>query len=390
MADTGGYNWLYNELKKRYPDWSEDQLLRAAYPQYFANQEAERKAREEQDAAAKQGLIGTGAQVAGTVGGVAGGKYLAEALAGKAEEEIAKEALSEAATEGFSNAAGSTGSQAIDAAVAGNPEFNPLTQSLVAEMGPTPFYVPAAVAIQTALSAKSGYDMLRGKGQWDPKDDPMGAIGRGGLAIATGGLSEVANFGLNGHKSTQDYQNERRGNLAEREIGGLANFEKNSAAQNGSIVRNADAPESAYDYISSLGMYETFGNDWDKYDLATKAKIVKGLMDAKILRQDHGDTLIQHGLGEGGDQAKSIRDQILAGTLNVDPGANPYTTKPAVAQTAMQPAVAQTAMQPADQKVTDQVLQSAGNRSGWVWDPVTRTWKSRGGSSLLTQALIGS
>lgn len=49
-----------------------------------------------------------------------------------------------------------------------------------------------AIIAQTALSAKSAYDMLKGKGQWDPKDDPMGAIGRGGLALATGGLSELA------------------------------------------------------------------------------------------------------------------------------------------------------------------------------------------------------
>lgn len=58
-----------------------------------------------------------------------------------------------------------------------------------AQMGPTPAYIPAAVAISTILAGKAGLDMLNGK---TPKG-ASGKFGRAQLGWATGGLSEVGN-----------------------------------------------------------------------------------------------------------------------------------------------------------------------------------------------------
>lgn len=62
----GQYNWLYQALKEQYPDWSEDQLLRGAYSDYFTERDAEQKSRKLQDEMAKDSLIQTGASAVGS------------------------------------------------------------------------------------------------------------------------------------------------------------------------------------------------------------------------------------------------------------------------------------------------------------------------------------
>lgn len=102
-----------------------------------------------------------------------------------------------AGTEGLSTA----GTTAADVGGTGSTGLN---AGIAADMGPTPFYIPAAAVITTALAGKAGLDMLKGKSP----SGPAGKFGRGSLAVASGGISEGVNkvgkmFGL-GHKSTRD------------------------------------------------------------------------------------------------------------------------------------------------------------------------------------------
>jgi hypothetical protein len=203
-----------------------------------------------------------------------------------------------------------------------------------AGMGATPAFIPAAVAIQTALSAKSGYDMLRGKAKRindvtlsDIKNDPAGFVGRAGLAVASGGLSELANFGLS-HKSTKQYEAERREDLVNSGVKGLQQFDTVSAnaVTDGkpNVIRDPNATGySAYDDVSALGNYETFGNDWDKYSLEQKAQIAKAIGDRNLYKGDHGDRIITDR-----ETAKTIAQDVLSGKIKVDPGKNPYIRNP--------------------------------------------------------------
>ena len=73
-------------------------------------------------------------------------------------------------------------------------------------MGATPFAVPAAVAAATILGGRYGLRALQGKTKnW--KDASLADnAGRVITGVATGGLSEVANKFLGGHKSTRERQ----------------------------------------------------------------------------------------------------------------------------------------------------------------------------------------
>ena len=203
--------------------------------------------------------------------------------------------------------------------------------------GAAPGYVPAAALAQTILSGRTAYNMLQGRERpitevslSDLAKSPGNTIGRVGLGVATGGLSEVANLGL-AQKSTKQYEAERRQALVDKGQTGLQKFEADSAAQqtNGvpNVIRDPSraGQHSAYDYVSSLGNYETFGDEWDKYDLATKAKITAGIDQAGLYKNDKGDVIVKDPAA-----AQAIAADVMSGKVQADPGENPYIRNPAL------------------------------------------------------------
>jgi hypothetical protein len=182
--------------------------------------------------------------------------------------------------------------------------------------------VPAAVAAQTLLSGKTAYDMLQGDvkpihkmGLSDLKDDPGGLIGRAGLAIATGGLSEIANLGF-GRKSTKDYQRERWGALSDQGINvagydpskqagyEAAGFKDWGSGLNAAMARGEVKPEEVW---GGLGMYETFGNEWlQKAKEDQRRAISQKLLDEQLLTSDKGDVLVRDK-----DRAREIFKEIV-------------------------------------------------------------------------------
>ncbi len=159
---------------------------------------------------------------------------------------------------------------------------------------------------------------LKGKDSWDPKDDPKGAASRASLAIATGGLSEVARyFGVGRHKSTKQYQDERWGKLSDAAQGlKAANHPGNDdgvwktgkyAGQEWSFDKAKDlAKEDPTHFVGVLGNLETFGDEYLGLDPEIQKQIVKQLVDEDLYKSDKGDILIGNK-----DRAKEIYNSIV-------------------------------------------------------------------------------
>lgn len=234
--------------------------------------------------------------------------------------------------------------------------------------GATPLYVPAAVALQTYLSGKSALNMIKGK----TDNSISGIIGRVGLGIATGGLSEVANKFFGGHETTKQTEAKRWGELADDGVTGaaqqatalnsLGDMAGKEVAADGTVKKwnfnDALAGVKAGntgDFLGVYGNYKTFGNDWSTYTPAQQHAIVAGLADAGLYYSNKGDVLISDA-----DKARKIKDSVLAGTVptaintptasaSAGTPANPPTINPAVVASTLRtatPAVTPTVVVP--------------------------------------------
>lgn len=169
------YNSLYYELQKRHPEWTHEQLKRAAYWQYYQRKDAE----DAQKRAEKNQMIaGLGAPVAGAAGTTAGMllvNELAKEAPKVAAEEGAKIAAQEAATtaaqEGATVAATEGGSLA--AAAAG--------------------YVPyiAALIAANKIYERGGKEVFTGQG----KSEDYANVG---IDLLTGTLGNTISTALTG------------------------------------------------------------------------------------------------------------------------------------------------------------------------------------------------
>lgn len=127
---------------------------------------------------------------------------------------------------------------------------------------------------------------------------------------------DPAGFVLNslfGHKSTKDYQNDTWGDAVKQ---GLVSEDvaKNWLSSDGSKeTRTSDqileqAKQDGKQLWGTIGMYQTFGPDWDKYTPDQREQISRGIAQAGIIHSEHGDWFV-----DNPDQAKQIRDNVLGG-----------------------------------------------------------------------------
>lgn len=201
---------------------------------------------------------------------------------------------------------------------------------------------------------KNGAGYLRGIGQGAASGAAIGSyFGAPGAGIGAGiggliGLGKVA-FG---HKSTKDYQAERRKALIEQGVTGYEDYANQAALADeeyrreyGHLIENSrgarsDIPddfigidtEGKYgpkgrwineafaatgdfkylqpnDVTGQEGMFSTFGNDWlGKYTEDQRNKIARRLLDEGLLQGDKGDIIIH---SKNQDRAKQIRDEII-------------------------------------------------------------------------------
>ena len=321
------------------------------------NLESEMKARKEQRDAQQQQLdiqkqaaspAGQIAPIAGTIAGTLGAGYIANQAWGSAAGATpgvvsapvtsAGGAAIGAAPSGAGFVSGATGSGTAGAGIGsgaagtlgGSAPSAPVMvggspgvlgvgsagSALAANAGALGVAPLAAIAGATYLGGKSALDMIQGK---EDKSIP-GLIGRGSLAIATGGLSEVAKAFLGNHKTTKQVMKERWDGLAKEGIAGAAE-QKKALDSLGDMSGKDPVTGEKWDFDVALnrvksgetaefngvyGNYKTFGNDWEKYTPEQKAAIVRANAEAGNWVSNKGDVLYK-------DEAKArkIKDEVL-------------------------------------------------------------------------------
>lgn len=154
--------------------------------------------------------------------------------------------------------------------------------------------LPAGVALATFLGGRTGLNMLKGK-QKSWKDASLADnAGRVALAGATGGLSEVANKFLGGHKSTKDRQADRWKGLAKD--GKVPDwFLQQSATQDQGVDdrKLASGKLGGRDVWATSGMFDTFGKDWATTgDEMKREQIAKQMLDNKLFDTKKGVTYV--------------------------------------------------------------------------------------------------
>lgn len=181
--------------------------------------------------------------------------------------------------------------------------------------------VGAGILGGTALVGKGAKDLLSGKDTkgWE------GWGGRGSLALATGGLSEVARPFMGG-KSTKDYQRERQQKVIDKGNTGWQDFfgkqplgakDPNDGKWTEGIGAGKkwnmdDAKERAKlnpaEFAGVQGNADTFGDDWFKLDDAKRDSLVKKFLDEDLYHSDKGSILISDGKQ---DRAKQLYNEIM-------------------------------------------------------------------------------
>ena len=147
--------------------------------------------------------------------------------------------------------------------------------------------------------------------------------GRGALAAATMGLSEVARLGGLGRKTTKDYQKERRANVVNDGNRGWANFysqnplndraarevlpEEIKRAEDGSWVR-ADGSWDPREYAGVQGNADTFGDSWFGLNEDQRNNAVTRFRDEGLYHNNKGNVLIADDKQE---RARQIFNEIL-------------------------------------------------------------------------------
>lgn len=256
---------------------------------------------------------------AAALGAKIGMKIAQQKAATQAAQQIAAQQATNAGTQAlFNQGAGeasqlawNSGANAASGAAANSAATTaaPTILGNASAMGAGPI---SAIIAGTALGGKAAYDMLQGK--------KPNLAGRVTLGVATGGLSELANYFLN-HKSTKDFQRERWGKIANSADAPTAAYGKQYLDYLGSDQAKTDAlyPNTfdakkaagtlgAKDVWGSKGMFDTFGGDWlGKYSEDQRSKISQSLIDNNVLTSDHGDTLVSDAA-----KAKTLADAILA------------------------------------------------------------------------------
>ncbi len=267
--------------------------------------------------AAIPGMLGMGGTTAATTAGTAGATT---AGAGTAA------AGTGAATAG-TTAAGTAGTAATGTGTLGS------IGSGLAGIAPYAGPIAGAAAVGYGI-----HNYLKGDDSWDPKDDPMGAIGRGSLALATFGGSEVARMlGIGRHKSTKKYQDERWGKLsqaaqglrsANHPDGGDGTWKTGKyAGQKWSFEKAVDlAKEDPTHFVGVLGNLETFGDEWLGLPPDVQKKVVSRLVNEGLYKSDKGDVLISNK-----DRARQIYEEEKTGsaqpTAATPAGSNPNISK---------------------------------------------------------------
>jgi hypothetical protein len=179
---------------------------------------------------------------------------------------------------------GAAGAEAASPTILGN----------AAGMGVLPL---AGIAAGTYLGGKSAYDLIQGN-----KDNSIpGKIGRGTLAVATGGISELARAsGIFGGKSTKEIE----------------------AGRWGAVGKEGAMPEG-YDYFSGTGGEKSrdekfltpdairmnpdnYNNvpDWDSWDKISQDRFLSTLLKEGKVQEKKG------GIYYDDDRAKSLAEEI--------------------------------------------------------------------------------
>lgn len=127
-----------------------------------------------------------------------------------------------------------------------------------------------------------------------------------GAAILGGGLLGLGGGGMLNHKSTKEYQAERRNALINAGVTGYEDFMKQidpSKDPNYGIApdMNALTPEQVW---GTQGVFDTFRNDWfGKYSEDDRREISRRLIEANMFKSDKGDLIIH---SDNQAQAKQI------------------------------------------------------------------------------------
>jgi len=163
--------------------------------------------------------------------------------------------------------------------------------------------VAGAAGLANLLSVdhmnKNAKGWARGIGQGAASGAALGSffgLPGAGIGAGLGGLLGLGKVAF-GHKSTKDYQNQRRDELLGRDITGYADFinqlpkSVEDDPNYGKVPVMADL--KAEDVWGSNGVFDTFGSDWlGKFSEDERRRISKRLLDEDLFKSDHGDIII--------------------------------------------------------------------------------------------------
>lgn len=177
---------------------------------------------------------------------------------------------------------GGGGGEGLASSAAENAAWNSAADAatgLPTSMGPTPLYVPAAVAVSTALAGKAGLDMLKGK---EPKG-PSGLFGRAQLAVSTGGLSEVGKL-LGFGRGYSNLEEKLREKLAEK---GIKLSGENAWEQNEAFAKSRnEADLLGKDITGAATFYQI--PDWQRAGNDIREKIAQEALTRNLVREHNG------------------------------------------------------------------------------------------------------
>ena len=131
-----------------------------------------------------------------------------------------------------------------------------------------------------------------------------------GIGAGIGGLLGLGKVAF-GHKSTKDYQNQRRDELLGRDITGYADFINQLPKSTADDPNYGKVPVmgdlKAEDVWGSNGVFDTFGSDWlGKYSEDERRRISNRLLEEKLFKSDHGDIIIH---SDNQERAKQIAEE---------------------------------------------------------------------------------
>jgi len=171
---------------------------------------------------------------------------------------------------------------------------------------------------------------------------PVGAM----IGAGIGGLLGLGKAAF-GHKSTAEYQQQRRNELLGRDITGYSDFSQKTLADdqayrekykdsitsasgfrsdlpddfvgydpdsgrwiNNKFAKSLDTKDlRPEDVVGSNGVWDTFGDDWfGKYTHEERMKIAEALLKEGVFDTDHGDVVIY---SENRPRAREIADRVL-------------------------------------------------------------------------------